>query len=71
MPVSGHFIAPRRNPGPRGGVSTGVKQPGNGPAISSRAIEGAVMALVALFAADTLRPALAPLWQAFRLLFGL
>jgi len=47
-----------------------VKQLGSGPAIGIHALEGAAMALIALFAADTLRPALAPFWQSLRLLLG-
>lgn len=47
-----------------------MKHASGGPAIDTRALECAVAAAAALFAADGVRAALAPFWRVFGLLFG-
>jgi hypothetical protein len=52
-------------------VSPDVKQSGPGFSIAARALECAIIAAVALLAADMIRTALRPFWQTLRLLLGI
>lgn len=47
-----------------------MKQMGFGTATGVHALECTIAAAVALFAADTIRAALAPIWATLELLFG-
>lgn len=47
-----------------------MSRPKSGTSSGSRAVECVIMAALALFAGDALRPELAPLWQVLRLLIG-
>jgi hypothetical protein len=47
-----------------------VDNSGPTKAIGSRALECAIIAILVLLAADTVRSDLGPLWQALSLLFG-
>lgn len=47
-----------------------MSRPEYGSSSGTRAVECAIMAVIALLAADALRTEFAPLWQALRLLLG-
>lgn len=65
------FIAPGCNRAGRACVSIHVNRPASDSVTGSRALEWAIVAIVAMLAADTVRSELGLLWQTLGLLISI
>jgi len=65
------FIASACNRAERARVSTGVNRPAPDSVTGSRALEWAIVAIVAMLAADAVRSELGLLWQTLGLLISI